>query len=104
MDSKTIWRGGYGDVCPVEVARESHTLPDVKLLEDHYETEAQAWGGVTMAAEDSVEAALRAHQRALAECSTAGKKLVARRVHYRKTVAAYDDWRRVQAAQLGAAV
>lgn len=104
MESKTIWRGGYGDVQPVEVSRESHKLPDGKLLEDHYETEEQAWGGVTMAAEDSVEVAVQAHQRALAECSVAGKELVARRQHYRKTVAAYDEWRRSRAAQFGAAV
>lgn len=104
MESKTIWRGGYDDVRPVEVSRESHTLPDGKLLEDHYETEVQAWAGILAANQLAVEYGVQRHQEALAECAIALRDLVRRRQENNKAVGAYDNWRRIYAAEIGAAV
>lgn len=104
MQGKTIWRGGYGDVKPVEVSRESHTLPDGALLEDHYETEMQAWAGILGTHDLAVECGLQRHQEALAQCATAREELVQRRLAHRKAVGAYDTWRRAYAAEMGEAV
>ena len=104
MQGKTIWRGGYGDVKPVEVSRESHTLPDGALLEDHYETEMQAWAGILSHNQDAVELGVQRHQEALATVATAQKGLVKRRLANNAAVENYDTWRRAYAAEMGAAV
>lgn len=104
MQNKTIWRGGYGDVQPVEVARDSYTLPDGALVEDHHETQVQAWAGILSHHQMSVEIGLQRHQEALAECAKARKDLVDRRLANNRAVENYDEWRRAYAAEMGAAV
>ena len=101
MDSKTIWRGGYGDQHPVEVSRESHTMPDGTLIDDHYETELQAWTGILSEHELAVEVGVSRHQEALAAFAAAQKELVNRRLANNRAVGAYDTWRRARAAELG---
>ena len=103
MDSKTIWRGGYGDQHPVEVSRKSHTMPDGTLLDDHYETEVQAWTGILSENELAEEVGISRHQEALAECAAARSDLIKRRLAKNQAISAYDTWRRAQAAELSQA-
>ena len=93
-----FWRGGYGDVRPVQVMRRSSTMLNGTLRDGYYKTEVQAWAGILAAANDDVDAAAQAHRRLVAEAAQADLELTARRVAARRTEAAYDAWRFTQLA------
>ena len=92
---ETIWRGGYGDVRPVQVqAWAATTMLNGTLRDGYYETEVQAWAGILAAANDDVDAAAQAHRRLVAEAQHAEQELAARRIVTHRTQAAFDAWRR----------
>lgn len=88
-----IWRGGYGDVRPVQVRRAAHAIGD-----GYYETEVQAWAGILADAASDVDAAAQAHRQLVTEAAQADLELTARRLAARRTEAAYDAWRFTQRA------
>lgn len=104
MESRTVWRGTFGDSRPAEIARESATLPDGGLLGGHWETELEAWGGILAAIDSDLEIAVAEHQRCLANCGYARRELVRRRLDYQRAVNAFDVWRRAEAARMALAV
>lgn len=103
MYRNTVWRGTYGDVLPVEVAKDYATLPDGTLRPGHFETEMQAWGAVMAEHEEAVECGIARQQKALADYATARGDLQQRRDQRTKASANFEAWRRA-CKERGAAV
>jgi hypothetical protein len=93
MPARNYYRGGYGDTKPVTVHPSKALDHKGKLLPDHFENEAAAWGSIMAYCEDSVRHAERRGMHLNKAMIAAVDDLVARRAAQRKADSAFRDWK-----------
>lgn len=93
MPARNYYRGAYGDTKPVTTHPSKALDHKGKILPDHYETEAAAWGSILAHCEDSVLHAERRSVRLNRAMQAAVDDLVSRRVARRRVDQAYREWK-----------
>lgn len=102
MPARNYYRGAYGDTKPVTTHPSKALDHEGKLLPDHYETEAAAWGSILAYCEDGVRHAKGREDAAEKTMQKAVADLIRRQIHQRNVDQAYRGWKARH--QLSAAV
>lgn len=93
MPARNYYRGAYGDTKPV-TCHPSKALDHAgKILPDHFETEAAAWGSIMAYCADSVRHAERRGMFLNRAMEAAVLDLVQRRAAQRSAEQAFREWK-----------
>lgn len=93
MPARNYYRGGYGDTKPVTVHPSRALDHTGKLLPDHYENEAAAWGSILVHCEDNVKHAEKRGMFMNRAMEAAVLDVVRRRAAQRSAEQAFREWK-----------
>lgn len=93
MPARNYYRGAYGDTKPVTCHPSKALDHSGKILPDHFENEAAAWGSIMAYCADSVLHAERRSVRLNRAMEAAVLDVVRRRAAQRSAEQAFREWK-----------